>query len=111
FSVPDALSAAIASLESVIVRAPRATPDGEIDPVAIGRDWDVDVVLTGTLLRAGANVRVSARLADATDGRLLWSHTAQAPLADLFQLQDDLTALIVTSLKLPLTSRDRRALE
>jgi hypothetical protein len=109
--VPDAVSAALASLESVIVRAPRATPDGEIDPVAIGRDWGVDVVLTGTLLRAGANVRVSARLADASDGRLLWSHTAQAPLADLFQLQDDLTDHIVTSLKLPLTARDRRALE
>ncbi|HET9371061.1 MAG TPA: protein kinase [Vicinamibacterales bacterium] len=111
FSVPDAVSAALASLESVSVRTPRATPAGEIDPVAIGRDWDVDVLLTGTLLRAGNDVRVSARLADATDGRLLWSHTAQAPLADLFQLQDDLTERIVTSLKLPLTARDRRALE
>ena len=111
FSVPDAVSAALASLESLIVRAPRATKDGEIDPVAIGREWDVDVVLSGTLLRAGTDVRVSARLSDTSDGRLLWSHTAQAPLTDLFQLQDDLTALIVTSLKLPLTARDRRALE
>ena len=43
--------------------------------------------------------------------RLLWSDVAQAPLADLFQLQDALTTRIVSSLRLPLSARDRRALD
>lgn len=111
FSIPDAVSASLASLPGVIVRAPRALPGGgEMDARAIGRDWAVDAILAGTLMRAGSMVRVSAQLIDAADGTLRWSDTAQAPLDDLFRLQDDLTSHIVASLKLPLTGSDRRAL-
>ena len=41
---------------------------------------------------------------------LIWSDTAQAPIDDLFQLQDTLTERIVSSLSLPLTASDRRTL-
>ena len=111
FSVPDAVSSSLASLDSVIVRTPRSTSGSETDLRVVGRELAVDVVLTGTLLRAGSRVRVSAQLTDTTDGRLLWSDVAQAPLADLFQLQDALTTRIVSSLRLPLSARDRRALD
>ena len=111
FSIPDAVSAALAGLPGVVVRAPRALPGGgEMDARAIGRDWAVDAILAGTLMRAGSMVRVSAQLIDASDGTLRWSDTAQAPLADLFGLQDDLTSHIVSSLKLPLSGSDRQAL-
>jgi TolB-like protein/predicted Ser/Thr protein kinase len=111
FSIPDAVSASLAGLPGVIVRAPRAVPGGgEMDARAIGRDWAVDSILSGTLMRAGSMVRVSAQLIDAADGTLRWSDTAQAPLDDLFRLQDDLTSHIVSSLKLPLSGTDRRAL-
>ena len=68
FSVPDAVSMAIAGLESVIVRSPQAAPSGMADVRAIGRELAVDVVMAGTLLRAGHGVRVSAQLADAAAG-------------------------------------------
>ncbi len=109
YSVPDAVSVALATLDSVIVRSPQATPG--VDVRTVGRELSVDVVLTGTLLRAGADVRVSAQLADAAAGTLLWSDVAQAPIADLFQLQDTLTERIVSSLSLPLTARDRQSLD
>lgn len=109
FSVPDAISVALATLESVIVRSPQAASG--VDVRAIGRDLSVDVVFTGTLLRAGDDVRVSAQLADAATGTLIWSDVAQAPIADLFQLQDTLTNRIVSSLALPLTARDRQSLD
>jgi TolB-like protein len=111
FSVPDAVSIALAGLESVIVRSPQARAPVEQDVRAIARDLGVDVVLTGSILRAGQHVRVSAQLADASTGTLIWSDVAQAPMADLFQLQDTLTSHIVTSLKLPLSAADRHALD
>ena len=37
---------------------------------------DVDVIVTGTLLRTGDGIRVSHQLTDASSGTLLWSHTA-----------------------------------
>ena len=111
FSVPDAVSMAIAGLESVIVRSPQAAPSGMADVRAIGRELAVDVVMTGTLLRAGHGVRVSAQLADAAAGTILWSHRADAPIDDLFQLQDTLTERIVSSLALPLSAEDRHSLD
>jgi len=44
-------------------------------------------------------------------GTLLWSHTAQAPLGDLFRVQDDLTQATVTSLSLPLTGQEQQMLK
>jgi eukaryotic-like serine/threonine-protein kinase len=111
FSLPDAISVALATLESVVVRSPLAATSGSTDVRAIGRDLAVDVVLTGTFLRAGDHVRVSAQLADASAGTLIWSDVAQAPIEDLFQLQDTLTHRIVSSLALPLTARDRQSLD
>jgi non-specific serine/threonine protein kinase len=111
FSIPDAVSVALATLESVQVRSLQSHAGGEVDVRAIGREFAVDVVLTGTLLRAGQQVRVSAQLADATAGTIVWSDVAQAPINDLFQLQDMLTARVVRSLALPLTRSDRQSLD
>jgi TolB-like protein/predicted Ser/Thr protein kinase len=111
FSVPDAVSSALAGLRSVIVRSPQAAPAAVADVRAIGRDLAVDVVLTGTLLRSGADVRVSAQLTDAAAGTILWSDRADAPIADLFRLQDTLTERIVSSLALPLSAADRHVLD
>jgi DNA-binding winged helix-turn-helix (wHTH) protein/tetratricopeptide (TPR) repeat protein len=116
FSLPDAITASLAELTSLVVRssvaAGRSTNDKElVDLKKVAVEADVDVIVTGTLLRAGDAVRVSAQLTDAATGTLLCSDTAQAPLGDLFRLQDDLTRHIVAALSLPLTSRERRMLE
>src|SRR5439155_12561384 len=108
FSVPDAVSMALAGLESMIVRSPQAV-SAAADIRAVARDLTVDVVLSGTILRAGPNVRVSAQLSD-TSGTIVWSDVSQAPIADLFQLQDALTSRIVSALSLQLSARDQRAL-
>jgi hypothetical protein len=81
------------------------------DPKKIAAEADVDVIVSGTLLRAGDEVRVTTQLTDAVSGTLLWSHTAQAAIGDLFGVQDQLTHAIVTSLSLPLTSREQQMLK
>ena len=113
FSLPDAVSAALSSLESVVVRsslsAGPATGSGP-DLPALARQVQVDAVVTGSLMRAGNEVRVSAQLVAVPEGSLLWSHTIQAPIHDLFQLQDTLAHAIVSALHVPLTAHDHRAL-
>lgn len=111
FSLPDALTAELSSFNSLIVRssllAARFAGDAP-DLQRIGREAQVDFVVSGTLLRAGDQLRVSAQLSDASAGTLIWSHTAQAPVGDLFQLQDLLVARIIESLSLPLTTAEQR---
>jgi DNA-binding winged helix-turn-helix (wHTH) protein/tetratricopeptide (TPR) repeat protein len=112
FSLPDALTASLCGLESLVVRSSMAAAGfgSEADPKRIAAEADIDVIVTGTLLRAGNAVRVTSQLTDASSGTLLWSQTAQAPVGDLFQVQDDLTQRIVASLSLPLTAREQHML-
>jgi len=66
----------------------------------------VDIVLVGTLLRAGQGLRISMQLLEAPDGTVLWSHQTQVSLGDLFQLQDDVAQRIVESLASPLATQE-----
>ena len=113
FSLADAISSSLGSLESLVVRSSLAATRFKAeapDLSTLAAELDVDVAVTGTLLRAGAQVRVAVQLVEARGGRLLWSQTAQVTLTDVFQLQDDLTRHIVESLSLPLSAREQRML-
>ena len=111
FSLPDAVAASLANLESVVVRsslATRVTADADLRSIA--RHSGVEMVVVGTMVRAGDHLRVSSQLVDGATGTLVWSHSDDVTLGDLFQLQDALVDGIVTSLALPLTGRDRQQL-
>jgi TolB-like protein len=114
FSLPEAVAGALGGLQSLVVRSTMAAARfaGEaLEPQKIALEADVDVIVTGTLMRAGGNIRVATQLTDGSNGTLLWSHTAQAPVDDLFRVQDDLTQRIVDSLSLPLTTREQSLLQ
>jgi serine/threonine protein kinase/tetratricopeptide (TPR) repeat protein len=114
FSLPDAVTSSLSGLDSLIVRSSIVASrfaDGAQDLRTIADEAGVDIVLTGTLVRAGEQLRVSTQLVEAPDGTLVWSQTSQLPLGDLFTLQDDLAARIVESLSLPLTTREQRMLK
>ncbi len=114
FSLPDAIIASLAGIESLVVRShlsaarfAGATPDLK----QIAQEAEVDLVLTGTLLRAGDQMRVATQLVEAPSGTVVWTHSTQVSLGDLFQLQDSLARHIVDSLSLPLASRERQTLQ
>jgi tetratricopeptide (TPR) repeat protein len=67
-------------------------------------------VVSGTLARARDELRVTAQLTDVEAGTLLWSETQKGSVSDLFALQDALVDRIVTSLALPLSTREKRQL-
>jgi serine/threonine protein kinase/tetratricopeptide (TPR) repeat protein len=106
YSLPDAITTSLAGIGSLIVRssasAARFAGDAP-DIKALAVDADVDRVVMGTLLRSGDQLRASTQLVEAPEGTLLSSHTVQAPLGDLFQMQDDIARRVVEGLALPLT--------
>jgi TolB-like protein len=114
FSLPDAIASSLAGLRSLGVRSTAGAArfvSGEIDFARIAAEAHVDLVMTGTLLRAGDAIRVTTQLVGAPGGEVLWSHSAHATLRDVFQLQDDLVQRIVSSLSLPLTAREQQLLK
>lgn len=113
FSLPDAISASLAGLSSLVVRSSLAAArfaGAALDLKEIAKEADVDVVLTGTLLRAGTQLRLSTQLVEAPAGTLVWSWTSQVELRDIFQLQDSLVSGVVESLALPLTAGEHQRL-
>jgi len=114
FSLPDALTGTLGTLRSLVVRSSVAAARfaGEaVDLKRIAEETAVDLVVSGTLLRAGAEVRVTTQLTEASTGTLLWSHATQAPVGDVFGIQDELTERIVHSLPVSLTRAEQTQLK
>src|SRR2546423_4712905 len=112
FAIPEAITTSLAGVGSLIVRSSAAAArfaDG-FDPKRLSEEADVDVALTGTLMRGGNQIRVTTQLVELPAGTVLWSLTSQATMADIFELQDGLTQRIVESLELPLSEREARVL-
>jgi serine/threonine protein kinase/tetratricopeptide (TPR) repeat protein len=68
----------------------------------IGQKLGVDNVLEGSIQVAGDNLRVTARISNAQDGRQVWSEIYNRKMADVFSIQDDIAKAIVTALKINL---------
>ncbi len=112
FALADAITASLSGLESLVVRTSLAAARcaGGADLKRIAREADVHLMLVGTLLRSGDQLRVTTQLVEGASGTVLCSQTSQAYLRDIFQLQDRIVARIVDSLALPLSVREQRLL-
>lgn len=64
----------------------------------VGADAGVRFVLQGSVLSTGDKLRISTQLADCETGAQLWSETFDGELANLFSLQDQITARIGNSI-------------
>jgi serine/threonine protein kinase len=109
FALADAVSASLAGLPSLVLRSSAAAARFAAespDLKAIAAQADVDLVVMGTLLRAGDQIRASAQLVEAPAGTLVSSQTLQSPLGDVFRLQDELAQRIVEALSPSLGSHE-----
>ena len=66
-----------------------------VDVKQIGRELGVRYVLEGSVRNAGGRVRISGQLIDASTGAHLWADRFEGELADVFDLQDRVTASVV----------------
>jgi DNA-binding winged helix-turn-helix (wHTH) protein/tetratricopeptide (TPR) repeat protein len=113
FSLPEALTTSLSALKSLVVRSSLAASRfaaGTQDFKTIAAEADVDLIVTGTLLSAGDEIRVTAQLTDARTGTLMCPYSIQTSIGHVFRLQDELTECIVNALSLQLTSREQRIL-
>lgn len=65
----------------------------------VGKLLGVDVVLEGSVRRAGARLRISLQLTGVADGYQLWSDRFDREMVDIFELQDEITQTVVAALK------------
>jgi DNA-binding winged helix-turn-helix (wHTH) protein/TolB-like protein/Flp pilus assembly protein TadD len=81
-----------------------------LDPVAAGRELQVDSVLEGSLQTSGDHLRTTVRLLRVGDGSTLWAGTFDERLPDIFSVQDSISQRVVEALALQLTEAQRSRL-
>lgn len=64
----------------------------------LAEQLDVGFVVQGSVRRASGRVRISVQLIDAASGLHLWAERYDRELGDIFEVQDDLTRTIASTL-------------
>ena len=97
----ETLSARLAHFTAVQVMRP-ATPDAaaNADPQQAARDLGANVVLTGSMQRAGDRMRVAYEIIDLAHGASRAGDLVEGSVSDLFTIQDRLADSIAASLQL-----------
>ena len=96
----------------VIARNTAFTYRGKpFDVKAIGRELNVRYVLEGSVQRGGNRMRVNVQLVDAETGSHLWAERFDKPLADLFDMQDEIVGRLANALSDQLAAVEARHAE
>jgi TolB-like protein/class 3 adenylate cyclase len=82
-----------------------------VDLKQIGRELNVRYVLEGSVQRSGNRMRVNVQLIDAETGNHLWAERFDKPLADLFDMQDEIVARLAGALNAELVAAEARRAE
>lgn len=81
------------------------------DARTLGRELDVSHILEGSVRKSGNRLRIVAQLIDAEDGHHLWAERYDRQLAEIFDVQDEISTAIVEALKLKLLPAEKKVIE
>jgi TolB-like protein len=91
----------------VIARNSSFTYKGRaVDIKQVGRELGVRYVLEGSVRKAGGRVRINGQLIDSDTGAHLWADRFEGSLEDVFDLQDQVTASVVTAIAPKITQAE-----
>ena len=77
----------------------------------IARQLNVTHVLEGSIRKSGERVRINAQLIDGEAGDHVWADRYDRDLTDIFAIQDEISKAIVSSLRLKLLPKEKKAIE
>ncbi len=77
----------------------------------VGRELNVRYVLEGSVQRGGNCMRVNVQLIEAETGAHLWAERFDKPVADLFEMQDEIVARLANQLRAELVDAEARRAE
>ncbi len=84
--------------------------DKPVTPAQIGQQLGAAYVLTGSLRRSGAHLRINAQLVDTRTDFPLWSERFDREMKDVFEVQDEMARKIAEALRVTLSPQELEAL-
>jgi serine/threonine protein kinase/tetratricopeptide (TPR) repeat protein len=81
-----------------------------VDPRQAARDLNVRAIVTGSVMQRGDQVSVQAEMIDAANVAQLWGDHFDRNVADMMNVQSDISKAIAENLRLQLTSEDHKVM-
>jgi len=97
----------ISSLKVVSLASAYRYKGKSIDPPTVARELGVHTILTGRMVQRGNDLSISAEFIDAEHDRVMWSKQYQWKLADVPNIQAEITQDITDNLKMNLTGAQK----
>jgi TolB-like protein/Flp pilus assembly protein TadD len=82
----------------------------EPDARQVGRDLNVQTVLTGRLREFNGQMLLAVEMVNVSDGSQIWGETYNRPLSDIFRVQEEIASELSEKLRMELSSEDRKRL-
>ncbi len=114
FSLADAIITKLDSISLLTVRPSSAVAryrNQEIDPRQAGSALRVDTLLTGSYIKEGPNLRITAQLIGVKDLNILWRDTIDLRYDNLLEVNDRVAEKIISGLELNLSPSDMETLK
>jgi adenylate cyclase len=81
-----------------------------VDVREAAKQLGVRYVLEGSVRKSGNRIRVTAQLIDARDGSHLWAERYDRAIDDIFAIQDEITLVLATEMRVKLTEGEEARL-
>jgi eukaryotic-like serine/threonine-protein kinase len=114
FALADSVITQLAPIKSLIVRPSSAVERYRkemVDPRSIGRELQVDTILSGNYLRAGEMFRVNVQLIDVQRNEILWHERIDLKFDNVIELQDRICEELIRGLRLSITTGEQEAIK
>jgi adenylate cyclase len=80
-----------------------------VDMRQVGRELNVQYVLEGSVRTASNRVRITAQLIEAHSGNHVWAERFDRSLEDVFEVQDEITALVASTVSQQMSVAEYRS--
>src|SRR5262249_2029532 len=114
FALADSVITQLAPLQSLIVRPSSAVEkyrNQMVDLRAVGRELQVDTILSGSYLKAADMFRVNVQLVDVFRNEILWQERIDLKFDNVIALQDRICEELIRGLRLKVTTDEQEAIK
>ena len=114
FSLADEIITKLDYVNALTVRPSSSVDkyrDQVVDPQKVAADLNVDTLLTGTFIREGDDLRITAQLVDVKPDKILWREAFDVKYDKLLTVQDRVAQQIIKQLELNLSPTEVAKLE
>jgi TolB-like protein len=114
FSLADAIITKLGYVSALTVRPSSYVEKyraQDIDPKRVAVELNINTLLTGTYVREGDELRITAQLVDVLTNEILWKDALELKYENLMTVQDRVAQQVIRGLQLNLTSAETERLK